>query len=92
MFGSTGDVDESAEQVLAILREFGMPTVVTVVLPPQDAPLKVRAASKKLAAATLELQVSWSNPVHCLAPAFCISSEAACAPRSPCCPRSQVGV
>ena len=57
MFPETGDIEQSGERALAILRDFGLPTLVPVVLPPEGAPLKVRAASKKLAAAALELQV-----------------------------------
>ena len=65
VFPETGDIDDSGERALAILRNFGLPTLVPVVLPPEGAPLKVRAASKKLAAASLELQV---NPNLCPAP------------------------
>lgn len=57
VFPETGDIDKSGELALSILRDFGLPNLVPVVIPPADAPLKVRSASKKLAAEALRLQV-----------------------------------
>lgn len=57
-FSEHGEVDAAGQLLLATLREFGLPTLVPVVKTLPNAPLKVRAASKKLAAASLELQVS----------------------------------
>lgn len=57
VFPETGDIDKSGELALAVLRDFGLPNLVPAVVPPSDAPLKVRSASKKLAAEALRLQV-----------------------------------
>lgn len=57
VFSETAELSPAAEQALTILREFGAPLLVPVVLAPAGAPLKVRAACKKLAAAALESQV-----------------------------------
>ena len=57
VFPETGDINKSGELAMAVLRDFGLPNLVPVVIPPTDAPLKVRSASKKLAAEALRLQV-----------------------------------
>ena len=44
------------------MRHNGLPSLFPVVVPPLGAPLKIRAASKKLAAATLESQVCTPPP------------------------------
>jgi hypothetical protein len=58
VFSERGEVDQYGELALTVLRDFGLPTLIPVVLPPAGAPLKVRSASKKLAATALELQVT----------------------------------
>lgn len=64
LFPETGEMDQAGEQALAILREFGLPSLIPVVVPPLEAPLKVRAACKKLASETLEAQVgNWQSPL-----------------------------
>ena len=57
VFPKTGDIDKPGELALSILRDFGLPNLVPVVIPPADAPLKVRSASKKLATEAFRLQV-----------------------------------
>lgn len=59
---------------MTVLRDMGLPTLVPVCVPPVNATLKVRAASKKLATEALKLQVISSlplpspNPIHATLP------------------------
>lgn len=61
LFPETGQIDESGELCLNILRHNGLPTLIPVAIPPSSSPLKVRAASKKLTNLALQNQVVYSE-------------------------------
>ena len=63
LFEESAEIDETGNMILSILRHNGLPSLFPVIVPPLEAPLKVRAASKKLAASALEAEVS-SHLLH----------------------------
>ena len=50
-------LDEAGSAALTLLRAMGLPTLIAAVQGPADAPLKDRAAGKKLADAAITAQV-----------------------------------